>query len=96
MTIQFTPEEQAWLTTQAQQQGLRPDEIVRRLVDERIPPASNVWVAPAIVAENAAVYVLHCFQKKSKSGIATPQHDIELVKSRLKTAAEEHRKWQEQ
>jgi len=25
-----------------------------------------------------AVYVLHCFQKKSKSGIATPKHEIEM------------------
>lgn len=31
-----------------------------------------------------AVYVLHCFQKKSTQGIATPKHDIELIKSRLK------------
>lgn len=33
-----------------------------------------------------AVYVLHCFKKKSKSGIATPHHEIELVRARLKTA----------
>ena len=33
-----------------------------------------------------AVYVLHCFQKKSKSGIATTQQDIDLIKSRLKLA----------
>lgn len=33
-----------------------------------------------------AVYVLHCFQKKSKSGIATTQQDIELIKTRLKQA----------
>lgn len=33
-----------------------------------------------------SVYVLHCFQKKSKSGIATPKADIELVRSRLKQA----------
>ena len=33
-----------------------------------------------------AVYVLHAFQKKAKKGIATPQHDIELVKSRLRDA----------
>ncbi len=31
-----------------------------------------------------AVHVLHAFQKKSKSGIATPQPDVELVKKRLK------------
>ena len=33
-----------------------------------------------------AVYVLHCFQKKSKKGIATPQATIELIKKRLKAA----------
>ena len=37
-----------------------------------------------------AVYVLHCFQKKSKSGIATPKEDIELVKKRLKTALNDY------
>jgi predicted XRE-type DNA-binding protein len=31
-----------------------------------------------------AVYALHCFQKKSTKGIETAQHDIELIKSRLK------------
>ena len=32
------------------------------------------------------VYVLHAFQKKAKKGIATPQRDIELIKSRLREA----------
>jgi len=32
------------------------------------------------------VYVLHAFQKKAKKGIATPQRDIELIKSRLRDA----------
>jgi len=36
--------------------------------------------------------VLHTFQKKSKKGIATPKHDVELVKSRLKLAEEDFRK----
>jgi len=31
-----------------------------------------------------AVHVLHAFQKKSKSGIATPQPDVELIERRLK------------
>ncbi|WP_028880248.1 type II toxin-antitoxin system RelE/ParE family toxin [Terasakiella pusilla] len=30
------------------------------------------------------VYVLHAFQKKSKSGIKTPQKDVDLIKDRLK------------
>ena len=33
-----------------------------------------------------AVFVLHCFQKKSKSGIATPKADMDLIRSRLKIA----------
>lgn len=32
------------------------------------------------------IYVLHAFQKKSKSGIATPQKEIELIRARLKWA----------
>ena len=33
-----------------------------------------------------AVFVLHCFQKKSKRGIATPKEDIEIIRARLKVA----------
>jgi phage-related protein len=43
----------------------------------------------------AMVYVLHTFQKKSKKGIAMPKHEIDLIKTRLKAAAndyEKHRK----
>lgn len=36
------------------------------------------------------VYVLHCFQKKSKSGRATPQADIDLIERRLKDARALH------
>jgi len=35
-----------------------------------------------------AVWVLHAFLKKSTQGIKTPQHEIELVKSRLKQVKE--------
>ncbi len=37
------------------------------------------------------VYVLHCFQKKSKHGIKTPAQDLDLIKRRLKIAEEDHR-----
>ena len=33
-----------------------------------------------------AVYVLHCFQKKSKSGIATPRKEIDLIRKRMRDA----------
>jgi len=34
----------------------------------------------------SSVYVLHVFQKKSKTGRETPRHDIELIKQRLREA----------
>ena len=34
------------------------------------------------------IYVLHCFQKKSKHGIETPKYEIDLIKQRLKEAEE--------
>lgn len=34
-----------------------------------------------------AVYVLHCFQKKSTKGIETPKKEIDLIDKRLKAAA---------
>lgn len=37
------------------------------------------------------VYVLHAFQKKSRKGIATPRHEFELIKARLKRAEEHYR-----
>ena len=40
------------------------------------------------------VYVLHCFQKKSTKGIATPLREIELVKKRLADAERDYRERQ--
>jgi phage-related protein len=36
------------------------------------------------------VYVLHAFQKKSKKGIATPQHELDVIEIRLKAARQLH------
>ena len=33
-----------------------------------------------------AVFVLHCFQKKSKRGIATPKENMDIIHARLKIA----------
>jgi phage-related protein len=33
-----------------------------------------------------AVFVLLCFQKKSKAGMETPRKDLELIQARLKIA----------
>jgi phage-related protein len=34
------------------------------------------------------IWVVHAFQKKSKSGIATPQYEIDLVRERIKRLKE--------
>ena len=36
------------------------------------------------------VYVLHCFQKKSHSGIQTPRPDVKLVSQRLRLARQDY------
>ena len=33
-----------------------------------------------------AVFVLHCFEKKSKRGIVTPKEDMDIIRARLKVA----------
>ena|SRR5438128_5937539 len=42
----------------------------------------------------SVVYVLHAFQKKSKTGIKTPLKEIELIRTRLRAAEEHHAEWQ--
>ena len=41
------------------------------------------------------IYVLHVFQKKSKSGIGTPKQDIDLIKSRLRDAELDYQEWKQ-
>jgi phage-related protein len=47
--------------------------------------ASRVIYAIQVAEE---MWVIHAFQKKSKQGIKTPKHEIELVKDRLKRLKE--------
>jgi phage-related protein len=47
----------------------------------------NAYRAVYTVRFADAVYVLHCFQKKSKQGIATPKAELDLIRERLKEAA---------
>ena len=48
----------------------------------------NTYRAVYTVQLVHAVYVLHAFQKKSKTGSKLPQKDAELIKERLKMAEE--------
>ncbi|MFZ2486136.1 MAG: type II toxin-antitoxin system RelE/ParE family toxin [Candidatus Rickettsiella isopodorum] len=44
----------------------------------------NAYRSVYIVNLADTVYVLHCFQKKSKSGIKTPKEEIQVIEQRLK------------
>jgi phage-related protein len=48
----------------------------------------NTYRAVYTVKLVDGVYVLHCFQKKSTSGIANPKSDMDLIHERLKVAQE--------
>ncbi len=52
----------------------------------------NAYRAVYTVKFESYVYVLHCFQKKSKRGMRTPMLDVKLIESRLKVAEADHRK----
>lgn len=45
------------------------------------------------VRYSEAVYVLHCFQKKSTRGIATSQRDLDLIAGRLRRAEQHHEQY---
>ena len=48
--------------------------------------AGGTYRAVYTVRFAEAIFVLHCFQKKSKSGIATPKADMDIIRTRLKVA----------
>jgi phage-related protein len=48
--------------------------------------ADGTYRAIYTVRFQEAVFVLHCFQKKSKSGIGTPKKEMDTVHLRLKLA----------
>jgi phage-related protein len=54
----------------------------------------DTWRAVYTVRYTDAVYVLHAFQKKSKTGIATPKRVIDLIWRRLGEVEKLHRERQ--
>jgi phage-related protein len=54
----------------------------------------DTWRTVYTVRMQDAVYVLHAFQKKSKTGAATPKKEIDLVRQRLAEAERDHRERQ--
>jgi phage-related protein len=58
------------------------------------PYDGNTWRTVYTVRFRDAVYVLHAFQKKSKSGVATPKKEIDLIRRRLAEAQRDYRERQ--
>lgn len=48
--------------------------------------AGGTYRAVYTVKFAEAVFVLHCFQKKSKRGVATPKADMDIIHARMKVA----------
>jgi phage-related protein len=48
--------------------------------------AQGTYRAVYTVRFSEAVFVLHCFQKKSLSGISTPKRELDIIRTRLKMA----------
>ena len=51
---------------------------------------SDTFRAVYTVSFKEAVYVLHCFQKKSPRGRKTARTDVELIRDRLNAAREDY------
>ena len=67
--------------------GMSGAGVVEIVADHRGDTFRSVYT----VRFSNAVYVLHVFQKKSKSGIATPLAEIRLIEQRLKQAVALHK-----
>jgi phage-related protein len=50
----------------------------------------DTYRAVYTVELEGCLYVLHCFQKKSKKGAETPKPDLDLIETRLKSARALH------
>lgn len=50
----------------------------------------NTYRAIYTVKFGDLIYVIHAFQKKSKTGIKTPKQEIDLIKQRLKIAQSQY------
>ena len=60
----------------------------RALLEIVAPHEGDTYRTVYTVRFHDAIYVLHAFQKKSKTGIKTPQVEVDLIRERLKRLKE--------
>lgn len=74
------------------QQGLEPDDwkpfptVGQGVKEIRVRDADGIYRAMYVAKFEDAVYVLHCFQKKTQ---ATSKPDVELARKRFKSLIQE-------
>lgn len=61
------------------------------VMEIRVNDASGTYRTMYTVKLKGVVYVLGSFQKKSKSGIATPKADLDRIRNRLQAAREHYK-----
>jgi phage-related protein len=87
------------LTRDLEAEGFfKPDmpHVINRVMEIVVSNDGNAYRAVYTVSFPRAIYVLHAFQKKSKSGARTPQADVVLIKRRLAIAARDHERFGEE
>lgn len=75
---------------EAQQGGMpfraKPMKGLSGVIEIKTDHHSDTYRTVYAVKLGDKLYVLHVFKKKSKKGISTPKPDMNVIKSRLKTA----------
>lgn len=51
----------------------------------------DTWRCICLLRLKGVIYVLHAFQKKSKTGIRTPQKELDLIRRRIAVAESDYR-----
>ena len=83
--IGFALERAQWGQTHRKAKPLHGFSGVYEIVSDY---ASDTYRAVYSVNLGDRIYVLHCFQKKSKRGIKTPKKEVDLIRRRLNRAKE--------
>jgi negative regulator of replication initiation len=68
LTIDFTPQLEAWINSEAQQRGLQPGDLIRRMIEEQIvaapqhskykTPQERIQAMDAVAKKNAELPIL--------------------------------------
>lgn len=72
------------------QEGKLPQNVKRMIglgsgvMEIRSDYDTNTYRAAYILNLDEKIYMVHCFQKKSKRGIETPKEEIDVIEQRIK------------